>query len=51
MPHWQVHQGADGGAEDQDPVTSSPISRPEPHWKHQECDQEERVTIHQTKLS
>ncbi len=41
MPHSQVNQGVDGGPPDQDPVMASPISRPEPHSKPLDCDQEE----------
>lgn len=33
MPYRQVNQGVNGGAEDQDPVMASPISRPEPYLK------------------
>ncbi len=36
----QVNQSVDGGPPDQDPVMAGPISRPEPHWKPLECDQE-----------
>ena len=53
MPHIQVNQGVDGGPPDQDPVMASPITRPAPHWKPLECDQEEYEwrKSHQIKLS
>ena len=41
MPHSQVNQGVDGGPPDQYPVMASPISRPEPHWKFLDFNQEE----------
>ncbi|KAK1803893.1 hypothetical protein P4O66_003837 [Electrophorus voltai] len=41
MSHSQVNQSMADGPPDQDPIMASLISRPEPHWKPLECDQEE----------